>query len=153
MSGRVWRHRQLGRGDYEIESTERDGTGRRVEAFVSFPSHAERPSLTIRKMVDAYAAVTGGVVDGAPGVDWERLGWSDGAEHEAMLADVHRIIEGWRGLPHEQRLLGYINSAKAVSGIPERPPYTVDQLDDLDRLVRRAPQVIAQDLAAEGTAA
>lgn len=151
----MWRHHQLARGDYEIESVAADGSGRRVEAFVSFPSHVSRPSLTIRRMVAVYAELNGDAVEGQPGVDWAQLGWSDAAEHEAMLTEVHRIIEGWRGLPdaHHGRLLGYVNAAKPVHGIPERPPYTVDQLDELDRLVRRAPLIVAQDLAAEGTAA
>lgn len=153
MTGRVWRHRQLGRGDYEIESAARDGHGRRVEAFVSFPSHVERPSLTILRMTAVMADLSGGTVEGKPGVDWQALGWADAAEHDALADEVHRIIESWRDLPHRDRLVGYVNAEKAVLGIPKTGPFTVDQLDELDRLVRRAPLIVAQDLAAEGTAA
>lgn len=152
-TSRVWRHRQLRAGEYEISSTLPDGSGLRQEALVSFPATMLRPSLTIRRIRDVMAQMNDGVVEDSPGVDWRQLGWDDQAEHDGLLADVHRIVESWAHLPHRDLLVGYVNAEKAAAGIPARPPFTVDQMSILDRLVRRAPAVIAQDLAAEGAAA
>ena len=155
MSGRVWRHRQIGRGDYEIESANPDGTGRRVEALVSFPSTTERPSLAIRQMVEKWAALEGGTVEGVPipNVDWQQLGWRDQADHDDYLRDVHRQVEAWRGNPYEAALLTHVNVEKARTGIPPKAPYSLTELVELARIIERAPAIVAQDLAAEGTAA
>lgn len=155
MTGRVWRHRQVRRGDYELESTTPDGAGRRSEGFVSFASHVEHPSLAIRRIVDTLAEMHGDTVAGVPiaNVDWVELGWRDQADHDEYLRSVHRSIEAWVGNPYEMALLTHVNVEKARTGIPPRGPYSLTELVELARIIDRAPAIVAQDLAAEGTAA
>ena len=147
MTGRVWKSRPIRRGDYELEV---DG---RVAVFVSFQHGVERPSLLAQRIAATVAEHHGDRLEGAPGVDWQSLGWQDQAEHDALVEEIARIVQSWRGHAFEARLLLHVNTAKAEAALPSGPPYSVDQADELDRIVRRAPAIVAQDLAAEGSAA
>ena len=147
MTGRVWRSRTIRRGDYEVEV---DG---RVAVFVSLQGGVELPSLLMSRIVATVAEPHGDAVAGTPGVNWVSLGWNDQAEHDALVGEIGRIVRSWSGRNDELHLVRYVNTRKAEQGIPSRPPYSVTQADELDRIVRRAPAVVAQDLAAEGTAA
>ena len=152
MAGRVWRANPVRRGDWEIEVTEPSGA-RSVAGFVSLHAPIERQSLTMQRILQTIVAEQGGTVAGTPGVDWQALGWTDEAEHRALVDEIARIVRSWHGHPAHLRLVGYVNTEKAKVGIPTHPPYSLDQADALDRIVRRAPEVVAQDLAAEGSAA
>lgn len=152
MAGRVWRARPLRRGDWEIEVTEPSGVSL-VAGFVSLQEPIVRSSLTMQRILQTIAAEQGGTVAGQTGIDWPALGWTDQAEHDALVADISRIVRSWHGHPAHLRLLGYVNTEKAKIGIPTHPPYSLAPADKLDRIVRRAPEVVAQDLAAEGSAA
>ena len=61
--------------------------------------------------------------------------------------------EAWRGNPLEPALLTHVNVEKARTGIPPKAPYSLTELVELARIIERAPAIVAQDLAAEGTAA
>lgn len=147
MTGRVWKTRAIRRGDYELEV---DG---QLAVFVSFQHGVDRPSLLARRIAAAVAEHHGDRIEGAPGVDWQALGWQDQTEHDALVDEIARIVQSWRGHQHELALIRYVNTCKAGLGIPQRPPYSLDQADHLDKIVRRTPAVVAQDLAAEGSAA
>lgn len=144
---RVWRYRAIRRGDYELEV---DG---HTAVFVSLQHGVERPSLLMTRIAKVIAEHHGDTVEGAPGVDWAKLGWSDQAEHDALVADIARIVRSWKGSPFEARLRLHVGEQKALHELPDRPPYSIDQADQLDRIVRRAAAIVAQDVAAEGTAA
>ena len=152
MAGRVWRSRSIRRGDYELEVTDANGVTT-AAAFITLQHGVERPSLLMSRLLATIADHHGDTVQGAPGVDWPALGWTDQAEHDALVAEIAALIRAWRGHPHEQPRTAYVNVTKAERGIPHRPPYSISQADELDRIVRRAPAVVAQDLAAEGAAA
>jgi hypothetical protein len=147
VTGRVWKTRAIRRGDYELEV---DG---QLAVFVSFQHGVDRPSLLARRIAAAVAEHHGDRLEGAPGVDWQALGWQDQPEHDGLVDEIGRIVQSWRGHQHEMALLRYVNTAKAQDGIPQRPPYSLAEADQLDRIVRRAPAVVDQDLAAEGSAA
>lgn len=147
MTGRVWDHRQLGRGDYEIIV---DG---KVAALVSFQQHVAKPSLAIRRFVGVIAETEGGTVAGLPGVDWQALGWTDQAEHDALVDDVARRLRSWAQDPLGRRALDVVRTRKLEAGLPARPPYSLAQLDELDRIIAAAPAIAQQDALAEGAAA
>jgi hypothetical protein len=147
MTGRVWKARSVRRGDTEFEV---DG---QVAVFVSLQHGVERPSLLMQRILATVAEHHGDLVADRPGINWPSLGWADQGEHDAMVADLASFTARWAEHPQRARLEFYIAGEKLTAGIPTGPPYTVDQLDELDRIIRRAPQVVAQDLAAESTAA
>jgi hypothetical protein len=152
MAGRVWRAVPSKRGEWEIEVTEPSGA-RKIAGFVVLTDPIVRPSLQMQRIMQTIAAEQGGTVAGTPGVDWVKLGWDDQTEHDQLVAELERIVRSWRGHPHDMHRLRYVNVGKGERGIPNGPPYSIDQADALDQLVRRAPAVVDQDLAAEGTAA
>lgn len=147
MTGRVWDHRQLGRGDYEVVV---DG---KVAALVSFQQPVERPSTAIRRIVAAVAETEGGTVAGFPGVDWQALGWTDQAEHDGLVADLAQRLRAWEETELGRRAIAVANTRKLAAGLPAHPPYSVDQLDELDRIIAAAPAIAQQDALAEGAAA
>jgi hypothetical protein len=147
MSGRVWKVRQRSRGDYDLLVDDQ------LAVLVSLQHGVTRPSLLARRIAAAVAEHHGDRLEGAPGVDWQALGWQDQTEHDGLVDEIARIVQSWSGHRHELPLIGYVNMKKAEQGIPPRPPYTLDQADFLDKIVRRAPAVVEQDLAAEGSAA
>lgn len=147
MSGRVWKVRQRSRGDYDLLVDDQ------LAVLVSLQHGVDRPSLLARRIAATIAEHHGDRLEGAPGVDWQALGWQDQAEHDALVEEIARIVQSWRGHAFEARLLLHVNTAKAEAALPAGPPYSVDQADELDRIVRRAPAIVAQDLAAEGSAA
>lgn len=162
MTGRVWRHVQTGRLSYEMISTASDGTDRRSEGFVEFPSWTERPSTRVREIVAGMARAHGGVVDdrvvNLPGQDltnWEALGWENAEQYARFLDDLEQIRHRWRDLPDtiERQLLVYVADHKRTAQIPAKGPFTLDQLVELHSIMTRAEAVVAQDLATEGTAA
>jgi hypothetical protein len=144
---RVWTHRQIRRGDYEIEC---DG---KVVGFVSLQGGLERPSLAIRRIVTALADTEGGTVAGTPGVDWEKLGWTDQAEHDALVDQVAQRLREWQKNDLGQRALAIVHTRKLEAGLPARPPYSLAQLDELDRIIAAAPEIAHQDEVAERGAA
>ncbi len=79
-----------------------------------------------------------------PSTDWRALGWDRQADHDELLDDVRRIAT-----THSAPVRRWVTAERERLGIPAAPPFTVDQLDALDSLVRRAPVVVAQDQAAE----
>lgn len=156
MTGRVCSFRSTGRNTFQITADDQP------LAEVLFREGA-KGSLAIAAYAEATARIHGDVfVDprhAQPGTDWARLGWTDEAEHRAMVADVARLTAEW-GDPDDwntpagefaRAAHDYVRGEKTKAGIPTSPPYTVDQLDELDRIVRRTTAVITQDLAAEGT--
>lgn len=147
MSGRVWKVRQRSRGDYDLLVDDQ------LAVLVSLQHGVDRPSLLARRLAAAVAEHHGDTVEGAPGVDWAQLGWSDQPEHDALVDDIARIVRSWRGSPFEARLRLHVGEQKALHDLPDRPPYSIDQADQLDRIVRRAAAIVAQDAAAEGAAA
>lgn len=161
MSGRVWRHRPMGRNDFEIESSLPDGRDRRVEATLVniLPPLV---SLKVRRAVQAMAHAVGDTVDGTVVAlagtdltDWQALGWDDAAQHARFMADLEQVRDQWRSLDDEveRRLLGYVQREKESADIPSKGPFTVDQLVELHSIMLRAAAVVEQDIAAEGTAA
>lgn len=123
-----------------------------------FPSMVARPANAIRAIVAALAKAEGGTVAAAsmphrPEVDWRGLGWADQAEHDQMLAEVHRQIDSWAGHRLEQQLIAHVHAEKLAAGLPHRPPFSVEELDELDQIIRRTPHIVLQDVAAEGAAA
>jgi hypothetical protein len=147
VSGREWRCRPVRRGDYDLEV---DGS---VAVFVSLQHGVERPSLLMQRIAALIAEHHGDQVEGRAGVDWAALGWADQAEHDGMVAELAAVVRSWRGHHLQHAAIAYVNAEKLAAGIPAKDPYSVDQLDELDRIIRRAPTVVAQDAAAEGTAA
>ncbi|NND75990.1 MAG: hypothetical protein HKN44_13390 [Ilumatobacter sp.] len=148
-SSRVWRHRPLGAGRYELVD-DHDRIGLLLEVSSDVPRHA----TLARALVAAFAAHLGDdYVSDRPGVDWVALGWSDQVDHDALVADLAEFTADWSEHPFGDRMRAYVAGEKLTAQIPPHPPYTVDQLDTLDRIVRRAPAVVAQDIAAEGVTA
>jgi hypothetical protein len=80
MTAGVWRHRQVGRGGYEIEVTDQNGR-RQIVGLVMLEAAVARPSSVIRQIVHTIAASQGGIVapevELGPVTDWARLGWAD----------------------------------------------------------------------------
>lgn len=162
MSARVWRHVQTGRLSYELISTAPDGSDRRSEGFVEFPSWTLRPSTRVREFVTGMAHAHGDTVDerivNLPGQDltnWQALGWEDAEQYGRFLDDLEQLRDRWRDLPDhiERQLLAYVAEQKRVAQIPAKGPFTLDQLVELHSIMTRAEGVVAQDLATEGTAA
>lgn len=165
MTGRVWRHVQTGRHSYELTSTASDGSDRRNEGFVEFPSWTLRPSTRVREIVVLMARAHGDVVDdrvvNLPGIDvpdvtdWQQLGWTDAEQYARFLDDLEQIRHRWRDIPDtvERQLLAYVAEQKRTAQIPAKGPFTLDQLVELHSIMTRAEGVVAQDLATEGTAA
>lgn len=145
----VWDHRLLARGDFEIRD---DGA---PEILVSLSTRVDRPGTLILAIVDAVARHQGGTTapQSSSPVDWRALGWSGRGEHDEHLTDLRRLKAAWSESPLCGRLDQYVHGEMERAGIPHRPPYSIDQLDALDRIVRRAPAVVEQDAAAEGIAA
>ena len=144
MSGQVWTFRSVSRDAWVILC---DG----FEWWMVTTVHPGHQLASIRAMTRALAAEHGGVFEDHTlgGIDWRSLGWDSKADHDAMLATISEARRQWVGHPMSARLDQHIVAEKARLDIPERQPYSVDQMDILDRLVRRAPEVVAQDLAAE----
>lgn len=139
----VWSFREVRRDAWVIlrDSTE----------WAMVTTVGERQHESLRAMTRALAQLHGGVFDDHTigGVDWRALGWTDEAEHRAHVAEVAAVVASWANSPLAPAITGYVNTAKRDAGIPTSPPYTLDQLDELDRIVRRAPAIVAQDHAAE----
>jgi hypothetical protein len=74
--------------------------------------------------------------------DWAALGWTDQAEHDEIFDDLARICR--RYPPPVQRHL-----KRRWHDLGLRLPLSVLDMDQWDRIVRSAPQVVAQDTAAE----
>lgn len=148
--GGVWDYRLLGGHDYEIR---RD---RRPMVLVSIHGDTPAPSLLMRELVATTARHAGGTVaaDAAPfGPDWSTLGWSSRAEHDEALAALQRTRAAWSESPLCARLDAYVAAERAGAGIALGAPYSKTDLDTLARIVRRAPEVVSQDYAAERGAA
>ncbi len=154
-AGPTFRLRPIRRGDYEIEA---DG---KLVVLLSLQNDLPNAAASARTMLAALAEFHGGTVDsatsalphGKPEQDWEALGWSDKDDHDRYLAEVHQSIEAWHGNPIEQSLRAHVNIEKRRAGIPKAPPFSFEQLVALERIISRAPAIVAQDLAAEGPAA
>lgn len=162
MTARVWRHVQTGRLSYELTSTANDGSDRRSEGFVEFPSWTLRPSTRVREFVTLMARAHGDVVDDRvvtlPGqdlTDWQALGWHDAEQYARFLDDLEQVRHRWRDLPDqvERQLLAYVAEHKRTAQIPAKGPFTLDQLVELHSIMTRAEGAVDQDLAAEGAAA
>lgn len=145
--GGVWTFRSSGRDGWVILC---DG----VERWMCTTVQDRYQLASIRAMTRALAEVHGGVFEDHTlgGIDWRALGWDSKADHDAMLATISEARRQWIGHPLAGRLDQHIVAEKLRLGVPERQPYSVDQMDVLDRLVRRAPEVVAQDVAVQSAA-
>ncbi len=146
----VFDHRMIARREFAIRAD-----GRNECVFVTFTDPIVRDATLIRAFTAAVAQHQNGTV--APGsaspVDWRGLGWACRADHDNLLAGLRRDKAAWSEHPLCGRFDEYVNAEMDREGIPHRPPYSDHQLDALDRIVQRAPAVVAQDVAAEGIAA
>lgn len=148
MTGRVWARHQIRTGDWEFG---RDG---RIEVFISIQGdQVEQPSYLAQKIGRLLAEHHGDTVAGRPGIDWSALGWDNKAEHDAHVSALGRTIDSWKDHRLGDATIIWVNGQKMAADIPQQPPYSVTELDALDRIITRAPAIVAQDLAAEGFAA
>jgi hypothetical protein len=143
----VWDHRLVSRGVYEIRC---DGL---AVASVDFHGREiEHHAVQIVRILAAFAAVQGGTAmhGGRPIVDWRALGWDDGTEY-----DTHLLEQQARAALLTPEMLAWVRAEIARLGIPNSKTTTLslEQLSSIDSLITRAPAVVAQDAAAESTAA
>jgi len=109
------------------------------------------PALFARVAAQAAADLYGGE-DRGPAADvWMTLGFRSRVEHDAMLATIAEVRELWPA-DLDDACTRYVADERARLRLLG-PPYSIDDMDTLDRLIRRAPTVVAQDSAAEGSAA
>ncbi len=145
MTRRSWELRPVRSGDWEFV------VGGKVAGFVSLQAGVERPNVLARRLLETVVRHHGDRIGSEPAdeIDWNALGWSSAADHDAILADLDAVIAGWRGHPLERRCLMHVVAAKQSAGLPSCPPYSLEELDELDGIIRTAPEIVAQDVAAE----
>ena len=110
-----------------------------------------RQSVLIRQITAVFAGHTDSVAHAAPlsvsPIVWSELGWSSKLEHDEMLAEVRVAARG-----HLSAVRRYVTAERHRRGLPPIPPYTVEQMDVLDQIIRTAPAIVEQDAAAEQVA-
>lgn len=133
----VWSMRQQGRTGWEIRR------GRHVAALLELhETQTVRRSLLARRVLDLMAAHHGEPTDDERGVDWDALGWASKQDHDAFVAHVAELVATCPPARVSQ-LTAYVRQQKTKFGVPARPPYSVAELDQLDRSVRRALDIIS----------
>lgn len=162
MTGPTWSYRALDRGYYEITV---DGA---PAATVLFPNgKVSHPALVMRQFAALLARVEHGHLDLPPqpaestdpatanpqAVNWRKLGWRNRRQHDEHLAKIRAISAAWSTSPLCGRLDHQVRSEATAAGIPDKGPYTATQLAQLERIIRRAPHIVEQDVAAERGAA
>lgn len=68
-------------------------------------------------------------------VEWHKLGWDSQADHDAMWRDVLALVPE-HDPEQRERIRDAVRAARAAGTLPAEPPYSVTQLDALDRIVR-----------------
>lgn len=102
---------------------------------------AHQIAAVVGATMDAYEAEQR-AREAAGGVDWGRLGWDSQAQHDEVLAELAGLA---RSYPEPvQRHLRRVWRSKGF-----RTPLGLVDMDEWDRLVRSAPRVVDQDVAAE----
>lgn len=76
--------------------------------------------------------------------DWAALGWAGHVEHDAVFAELAEICRSYPPVVQE-----HLRRRWAEKGW--RLPLALVDMDEWDRVVRSAPRVVAQDVAAEGS--
>lgn len=79
-----------------------------------------------------YGYEPGGPIGGR--IEWHLLGWESQAEHDAMWRDVLELVPP--DPAQRARIRDAVLAARAEGTLPTAPPYSVTQLDTLDRIVR-----------------
>lgn len=100
-----------------------------VQLLVDLPHTESLLAELVRTIAGLYAWVP--TVGGR--IDWAFLGWASSTEHDELWNDVLDRIPSDRG--QRSQIRDAVTAARATGDLPESPPYSVTQLDRLDRLV------------------
>jgi hypothetical protein len=150
----VWDARAKGRGYYEIRV---DGVPAIDILFLN--DRAQRPSVLLRMFVAAAARLAKGSI--APSAapiaapratepDWRALGWQGRRQHDETMVRLEALQARWGRARQAAALDRYVTELRAAAGIPDRAPYSFDHLEQLAKIIDRAPSAVHRSLAVGG---
>lgn len=90
------------------------------------------PAQTVADAAQRFADVVG-AHGRTPDTDWQALGWRHDTEHAEFVDDLR---ERTLRLPADAQ--SWIRSQRRAAGIPDRGPYSVDQVETIDDLITAA---------------
>ena len=147
----VWDLRAKGRGYYEIRV---DGVPAIDVLFLN--DLAPRRAVLLRLFVAAAARLAKGHIapsaaplaaPRAPEPDWRALGWQGRRDHDETMVRLEGLQARWTRARQAAQLDRYVTEQRAAAGIPDRPPYSVDQLAELAKIIDRAPSAVHRAVA------
>lgn len=118
------------RDHYAIRRDGADVIG--VQVLVDLPNVHGLLEAIRHTVATFYGYEPGGEIGGR--LEWHELGWESQTEHDDMWRDVLALVPD--DPEQRARIRDAVLTARAECTLPPAPPYSVTQLDALDRLVR-----------------